>query len=663
MADKRLKISADTSEVRKSLLELSKVAKRDLGKSDINLFSKETQKLLKGEAKKAMEDLDKSAKRLRQRIDKQAESLKKTVKGTKEYNVEMSKLLRLSERLYRTEKQRGDFTRISQKGMGASVPKGLGGMMGRMGMGKLGGMMTGGAAMLGGPLGILLALLMGGGLFAGGRMKQGFGMFEQGAGTRMALRGRGVRDFGLTRGQRGAAAEAGLDLNTLMQQRMGAMEAFGRQGAGTQQVIQRSKFERAFGLETGTFSRFGGQFRQVLGGGRANEATMKLQASLIASGIDDAIGPYLETASNLLLSINENGLTNNAEILGALSTLIKETGEAPEVIARQLRGIDSTLRASVGERNAFAQVAFAQAGIGGRTIGGTQAAIRSGGLFGADLSGLTPEQRQTLNSIGIGKAGFRQRSRAMLDQFKSLGFNFGPGASAADLVQSGRGAMGFLGAENEVQGIRMLELLQQGAKGQDVTKQLEEIQKDPQLKNLENINTSVEGQLDILKNINNTIKTEMGERVAPAVIALRSINNRIDETISKRIAPDVNAIATAVNKVMSFFGADGNPKVEENQMGFAGRATQVGMRAMPGMGMMGMLMGPLVDSVYKSIFGEKKDKSKKEAILTNKEFTAGLERLGDRVERANTGVADTIKSTSSSKKTRGMAGKKPDPTY
>ena len=39
--DKQLKISADTSAVKKSILDLAKTAQKDLGKSKIQLFSKE----------------------------------------------------------------------------------------------------------------------------------------------------------------------------------------------------------------------------------------------------------------------------------------------------------------------------------------------------------------------------------------------------------------------------------------------------------------------------------------------------------------------------------------------------------------------------------------------------------------------------------------------
>jgi hypothetical protein len=41
-----------------------------------------------------------------------------------------------------------------------------------------------------------------------------------------------------------------------------------------------------------------------------------------------------------------------------------------------------------GESNAFFQNVFNKAGIGGGTIGGAQAAMRMGGLFGADLSNI-----------------------------------------------------------------------------------------------------------------------------------------------------------------------------------------------------------------------------------------------------------------------------------
>lgn len=527
---KKLKIDADLSSVQKSILDLSNVLKRDLGSSKINIFSKESEKLLKGEAKVAMEQLNKSAKDLKSQLENQAKVLKDTTKNTKEYAAEMQKLLNISEKMYQVEKARGQFGAIAQGGMAGKAPGGMGSLLGGL-AGKLGPLALAG--------------------FAGSRLFGGYGEYSGGMGTRLSLRGRGVTDLSTP----GASemAGAGLNTNTLLQQRLAGMDAFGAAGATNEAVLNRSKFERNYGVNQGTLTNIGSGLRQTMGGTRANEAVMKLQASLIASGIEDAIGPYLSTVSNLLSSINENGLTDSAEILGSFAELIKNTKESPERISKSMETIDSTLRNSTGERNAFMQMAFARAGIGGTSIGGTQAAIRTGGLFGADLSALTATQQKTLSGWGSSGAGAARRAGAILNQVQTSGINFGEGATEKQLTQAGRFGMRFLGAKNESQGIELLNLLKQMSQGKDVKDKIEKLMENPELKNLENINTSAEGQLRILEDISKTLKTELGEKLVPFTALIYKGLNQIDENISRVVEPFA-MVAKGIGSVLSFLG-------------------------------------------------------------------------------------------------------------
>jgi hypothetical protein len=54
---RQLKIGGDTSELRKSIIDISRMINKDLGKSKIELFSPETKKLLRGEAASQVENI------------------------------------------------------------------------------------------------------------------------------------------------------------------------------------------------------------------------------------------------------------------------------------------------------------------------------------------------------------------------------------------------------------------------------------------------------------------------------------------------------------------------------------------------------------------------------------------------------------------------------
>lgn len=571
---KKLKIDADLSSVQKSILDLSNVLKRDLGSSKINIFSKESEKLLKGEAKVAMEQLNKSAKDLKSQLENQAKVLKDTTKNTKEYANEMQKLLNISEKMYQVEKSRGQFSNIMQGGMSGKAPSSS--MM----------------SMLGGLAGKLGPLALAG--FAGSRLFSGYGAYSEGMGTRISLRGRGVTDFNTP----GASemAGAGLNTNSLLQQRLAGMDAFGAAGATNESVLNRSRFERNYGVNQGTLTNIGSGLRQSMGGGRANDAVMKIQASLIASGIEDAIGPYLSTVSNLLSSINENGLTDSAEILGSFAELIKNTKESPERIAKSMETIDTTLRNSTGERNAFMQMAFAREGIGGNSIGGTQAAIRTGGLFGANLSALTATQQKTLSGWGSSSAGAARRAGAILNQVQRSGINFSENANEGELTQAGRFGMRFLGAKNESQGIELLNLLKQMSQGKNVRSKIENLMENPELKNLKGINKSAEGQLTILQDIGKTLKIELGEKLVPFTALIYKGLNQIDENISRVVEP-FTVVAKGINSILSFLGVgEGNGDKSSSYLDKLVMGTAM---MTPGVGMIGVAAG----YASKSLFG------------------------------------------------------------
>lgn len=533
MAEHQLKISADTKQLKQSLTDLSRFAKKELGTSKIQLFSKETDRLLKGEAKNALLEVKKVSSNIKAEIDRQLQAIKKTTQGTKEQRTEVEKLLRLQKDLLKTKKAEMDLTKVMSRGMRSSSGSGFGKLLSPMNIG-----------------------LAAGGAFGISRALGGMNQFESEIPNRLKLMGRGVRNFNLTEFERTQAAGVGLSRGALESQRLESMDAFGRTGATTGGVLQRSGFERNFGLETGTLTNLGSQFRQQVGGVQANQTVMKLQASLIASGIDDAVGPYLETAANMLMSINESGIVNQAEVLQALSSLTKETKIAPEIVSSHLVGLDSAIKGSSEDINAFLQTAFAKAGIGGGTIGGTQAAIKSGGLFGADVSRLTKDQQQKLAELGIGNTGFQKVSQAIINEFKSQGFKWGAGATNQELITAGTASMKVTNARNPVEGVTMLNLLEESAKGsKKASEELANLQIDPQLKNLGDIAKSGAGQLNTLQALHETIKSELGENLVPASKVMETALSSIDEAMNM-VAPSIGTLANSMLSLLSVFGIE-----------------------------------------------------------------------------------------------------------
>jgi hypothetical protein len=241
------------------------------------------------------------------------------------------------------------------------------------------------------------------------RGMKGMQTFQSGIPDRLKLMGRGFTDMNLSDPDR--AASLGIDSLEMRSRRFSAESAFGRGGAKQSDILKSAAFERNFGLEGNTLTNIGGSLRQTMGGTKANDAVMKMQASILASGIEDALGPYLETATSLLGSINEQGALNSSEILGVLSELSKNGKDVPEQVAKSFSDMQSAVTGSSGDANAFFQRAFANAGIGGGTIGGTQAAISSGGLFGVDidnLSGMDSKMKGKLKGM-MGTAGASER--------------------------------------------------------------------------------------------------------------------------------------------------------------------------------------------------------------------------------------------------------------
>lgn len=560
----KIKITGDTSEIKKSLMDLSKDVK-EIGKSKVAIFDKEQRDFLTKEAHNHMSKLQSEIKANQKEIalnvklqNKQGRSLKEQVR-TRE---RLTKLLQQQVKLQKESHQLGQAqTQIA----GATQGAGGGGIMGKLkGLGGKGGMLGrlglgAGALRMLGPLG----LAAGAGMFAYGRGKQAVNTFSGGVQDRIALRGRGVGDMNLEDPER--AARAGMSAQDVRKGRLTAMDVFGRGGATQSAVLQRAEVERNFGIEQGTMTGIGGQLRGQMGGEGANKAVMTIQASLIASGITDEIGPYLETTAQMLSSLNENGFTFNDSALAVLNNLAAN-GVASERGGRMIMGVDQAIRKSTGEQNAVFQQIFKGAGIGGQSVGGIQAAIRSGGLFGANLDApgqmLSGTDKKAFKEIGIGGRTGTKVARSAVNLLDTM---FGNDddinkllaskdknkrqAGATRRLQRNNFIMNTFGLDNEVQGAEVNKMLQDMAnpeigarKKTEIEKKLKDMQAgNTELGNLKLITKSTAGNWDETKKLHETIKDEFGAKLAPAFLTM-------DKTMMK--------LDTALSAMIDFFGIE-----------------------------------------------------------------------------------------------------------
>lgn len=501
MSKSNLRISANTSEVKKSLLDLSKDIK-NLGKTKISVFSEADKKFIKNELRQELTLMKGKLVENRAELSKLLKEQNKLERGSKAELDHRKKILsamqqqtRLASQMDRLQKQQKDMGLFGGGGRSSIV-------------GKLGAIAGGGALALGG-----LALLRG---------AQASNQFVQGAPSRIRLRGLGQRSSGF--GSPEELAAAGLTEQDFMRRQISATSRLGRAGGSRESIMQQARFERAFGLEEGSMANVSGAIRSSFGGRGADLAQSKLQASILAAGIEDAIGPYLEAATDLLSDINKNGLANTDEMVGLLAELTKDGKRTPEHIAEAFQGMDAAVRGASGEANAFLQTAFARGGIGGGTIGATRLAMSSGGIMGLSpqelaAQGFNPELIKNMGASGF-TSGVGNRSGAILNQFKkSAGIrgNISDITDVNTMVPLAQMANSVLGTEGMggMQALQMMEQVQNRKMTQTQFEQkLQDMRerKDPTIDRLSKINTSLEGQTEILRNINANLMEALGSK-------------------------------------------------------------------------------------------------------------------------------------------------------
>lgn len=360
------------------------------------------------------------------------------------------------------------------------------------------------------------------GAFGLGKAVQGTGAYRSGVGDRVRLQGLGFSDQLETGG--GDLARAGL---TSHEMRSRLAKSGAQLGSATSEsvILQQSRFEREKGLEGGTMSNISGGLRANFGAKSANEIQMKLQASILAAGIEDSLAPYLEAQTSLLTNINENGLTQTSDLIRVFASLTKNSGMTPEQISKTFRSMNDSVKGSSDESNAFFQEAFAEAGIGGGTIGGTQFALESSGLLGLNSDELKERGYGDELRKGMGKMGFfkgaKDRSQAMMSRFKSsAGLDQDQDISKVDtqtmimISNMANKVFGTKGIEG-FDAVKMLDKVSKGDMSQKTfDKKMGELSASPESKALKLVNATLAGQTDIAIKHNATSLDYLGQTVA-----------------------------------------------------------------------------------------------------------------------------------------------------
>lgn len=506
-----IKISGDTSELKKSILDVSKMLNRDLKGTKLTMFSNDDKKFIKTELKKDLSKMKEFIKDNQKEIKKMNSELQNTIKGSQEELKLRKDILeaykeqsKLAKDMGQAQKAHSELNKGSLEGMMSKLPKLLG--AGALAIGAYG--------------------LM--------RGVQSNGQYSGGASNRVRLKGLGVNEDNF--GSASEMARVGVTEQEMIQRRIDATKHLGRSGTNNDAEMKKAGFERAFGLEGGTMTGVASQFRGQVGGEGAANSQMKIQASILAAGIEDAIGPYLESAVTLLTSINQDGMNSTAEVTAMLARLSKDGGRTPDQIGKTFGGIDAAMKGSSGEANAFLQTAFAKAGIGGGSIGGTRFALSSGGLMGLNKESLSkrgynPELLKNMEGDGM-FSGMGQRTDAVMNLFKETN----GGKSISSITDPGQ-MVGMNNVANSVFGTK-------GNNGFDALKMLEDVQnkkmsagefdkklqamidsQDPQVDRLNKINDSLAGQTNILSNINTNLMEALGKSTVKVGNEIKKLDN------------------------------------------------------------------------------------------------------------------------------------------
>ena len=162
----------------------------------------------------------------------------------------------------------------------------------------------------------------------------------------------------------------------------GAMGVNKDQEKDQSRLINIMTMARQFGMKPERFTGASEQLRSAGGTKFAQESLSKVMDNMQKAqreGMDKSQIPHLLTAQiGLLTQINKEGYSNSSALLGVVTSLAARGGGSPEQYAKQVGGMNQAIAGSTGEANAFFQNAYANAGLGGGSMLGTQFAVGQG---------------------------------------------------------------------------------------------------------------------------------------------------------------------------------------------------------------------------------------------------------------------------------------------
>lgn len=586
-----IKVNADLGGFRRDMASLGKELERGISsKRKIQLFDKETRDFIEKGAKSAIEGMRKEVIKLEDANKAVLEQLKKQNLAEEEAKKRQNELIRNKRKILELEKEIGKTqsatsdvlaqgTRAGQFGKGfKGAFGGVGQLLSKVpGLGKvLQGAMGAGAGglgmmgMLGGAAGAG-AMALGG--LAVGRAFTGYNTFDQNKDSMIKMMGRGWSAAeASTRDPRAQAL--GLSGEDVRQLRLQAVDVFGRSGAGMGNILDIQKNARGLGIGADQLIGAGSGLRAQLGLSGGQKTFAKLQATLISTELEGAIGPWLETTANMLSNINDHGIGLDSAALAVMSSFANAKGMSPEMTQRIFEGLDSSIRGASGENAAFYMSALTSAGIGAGSLGGAQLAM-SQGLFGGDADklrqrGFIPKgELDELQKQGIitgdsegGTQAFQNRAGAISNLFNKV--TAGMGAAGKALV-----AQKLTGIKDPLAAREAMGILEKAANrplNEKEKKRLGELGKDPQEQmadRLKEIASSTAGQLEVSQKFKTDMSEALGEKIAPIGIMANTFLGNIDRMLAKALSwlgiDDVSSVEDA----MASRAAQGTLSMEE----------------------------------------------------------------------------------------------------
>ena len=528
----QIKISADVTSFKKEMTGLGREIENLSSRKRVQIFDKETRDFIKENAKMAISEIRKGL------VDLETEN-KKILKSLKEQNLAEDDKLRKTKELIANKRKivelEKDISNMEKTSKGISI----GGTLGKIGD-LFKGVGLGGIAKMFtmNPATLALAGVGAVGAYAGSRAMQGYSMFKGSLSDRMRLRGMGFTGENIS-GISPELQELGVGPEEARGLRIRATEIGGRANATNAVLGRNVRAARLLGLESGSFLDSQAQLRGSLGGQGSNQAVMKIQAALFAQEFAGEVKPWLETMTNVLVNINENGVGLDTAALTALSGVKAVTGVAPELAQKMLGSIDQAMKGATGERAAFFMSAMAKGGLGKGSIAGLQLGMEEG-LFGGSkekveaMKLLNPQRIKELQQAGVlgGNELFQKKAAGITGRFEGITKGMGAEGQAvvANAILGTKGTAGILTMDL----LKKLTMESDPQKREQLEKRIQEIGApldQRMLKEQEKISHNTEVMAMALVAGKEATLTMLGETAAPMGMMIEKFGKEADKTL------------------------------------------------------------------------------------------------------------------------------------